>query len=320
MDVTTTTSVVQIGQVWEELRGRNKGRQINVQIINNEGTTEETVTATILGAEGGLIDMKTDKLTTAYKLVLRTDGSPVMEDPDLADVPVFGGDAEVISNQLITVGAQFDLDSVSLTAHGKPPITAFEQAFERLGQAQESVNYYLGDLVNLGESLYGEEAAQIIDNKHLDEKSVRTYQWVCKRVQPSERLVAQSFSHAQTVAALGRADQHKWLEKSRGEDWSVAKLKFEVASATELGRTKLQFVLIVNCVTEAKQEKLAKELESEGFVVTKRQSVARIKKVKKEKKARAVKTRGPVDAVSSRRGRPKKAAATKAKRQYTRRA
>lgn len=291
---------VQVGQIYESTDKR-RPQTVTVGDITDNGT----VAVVTESKTGKTAKLQASRLTPKghWRLVTKSDGGAVLEDPALADEPAFAGDDAVMSNQLVAVGAQFMLDSVglSLPRGTKPPILSFEHAFERLGAASESINYYIGDLVNLGESLYGEEAAQMIDDKHLDEKSVRTYAWVCKRVQDTERRVAQSFSHAQVVAALGREDQRKWLEKSRGEDWSVSKLKFEVQAASADGKSKIRYLLIVDCPSESKQNKVAEELEADGLVVLKKQAIKKVVKPKKEKK-------GPVTA--KRKG-PTKMSATK---------
>ncbi len=109
------------------------------------------------------------------------------------------------------------------------------------------------------------------------------------------------------MAALRPDQQRKFLEESRSEDWSVAKLKVEIALRTEDGKTKLRFMLIVDAGTETRQGKLAAELEAQGFQVTQRTGKKRDSKPKKPKKLKGEVTAKPKSGkgkMSSRRRKP----------------
>lgn len=213
-------------------------------------------------------------------------------------------DGEVLQHgapqQLVAVGPRFLVDPYCmLQAPGAPP-TREEMGLgiKRVIQVHSSSAFWLGDMILLGESLFGEEASQFVDQADLTESTVKNLTWVAKNVPPSNRALAQSWSHCQAVAALKVPVQKDWLLKSRENDWSVAKLKTEIAAASTT--KKLAFWLVVKCATEVQSDKLAKQLEAEGLTVVQHSG---IKKLPSAKKAAKVK-KGEVTA-RKRRGRAK---------------
>lgn len=211
--------------------------------------------------------------------------------------------------QLVPVGRKFLVDPYCmLLAPAMPPPTREEvgEGIERIIGAHNASLYWLGDMVLLGESLFGEEIWQYIDHNEIPESTVRGAVWVSKQVPPSNRALAKTWSHCQAVAALQPDVQKEWLLKARENDWTVAKLKQEMAAA--ISTSKLTFWLVVKVTTESQSDKIAKQLESEGLIVVQHQGVKKEKspkKIKAKLKAKkGKKAKGDVTA-KKRRGRPK---------------
>lgn len=193
--------------------------------------------------------------------------------------------------QLVAVGPTFHLETTALTVgERQPTFEEWSEAAGKLKKVHTALAFWIGDLLNLGDTLFREESSQVIDVSYLDEKVVKDYTTVAKRVPLENRGIA-SWDHCKVVAFLSPAKQKEMLTKAHQEDWSPAKLKTEIASATESGKQSLRFWLIVQCGTEAKQEKLSAELEKEGYVVVKKSGV---KREKKAPKPRASKKKQPV--------------------------
>jgi hypothetical protein len=212
--------------------------------------------------------------------------------------PMFDDDGvEIPQQQIVAVGPAFVLDPHSLfnPTGRKPTFEECENAAKSLQKVHNSLAWWLGDLIGITESLFSEEASQIIDAENFSESTVRVYRYVAKQVPPKNRTYAQSFSHAQVVAPLKADEQRKWLERSRQEDWSVAKLKTELLASTEGCKSKLKFLLIVDAGTETRQGKLAETLEADGFKVIKKSAVKR-EKAEKKPKAKKREKKGPVTA------------------------
>lgn len=301
---------VEIGQVWKDLDRRANNRTVTIGSIIDDGDRCEAVIMDGQGNSGKTIRLKTSRLNAKghWRLLKHADGTLPEEALDDAFEAVNDREADTM-NQLVLFGTQeFMVDSIGLSKHGAMTIAGAERARDVLLKIHSAVPLWLGDLGNLVEANFGEEASQVLDAEAygqygISESTKKTYEWVAKRVPDENRRVAQSFGHMQAVAALRPDQQRKFLEESRANDWSVAKMKVEIASRTEDGKSKLRFLLIVDCGTEAKQTKLADELEMQGFKTTKRQSVKRDAKPKKEKKRKEVtaKKRGPKKMSANRR-------------------
>ncbi len=189
------------------------------------------------------------------------------------------------STQLVPVGPSFMLDPYCLMQAQARPLT-FEQwarAAETLRKVDSSIRWWIGDMLNIGDSLFGEEASQVIDHEKWSEQTVKNFCWVAKNVAPSNRAIGQSWSHCQVVAALTTSEQRRWLKESAQQGWTVSKLKTEIMAALAGGKAKLKFWLIVNCENEGKQTKLAERLEVDGFTVLRKSGLKRDKAPKKVK-------------------------------------
>ena len=192
------------------------------------------------------------------------------------------------------------VDSVALTTRGgSPTFDQWSDAADRLRKIHGAVKFWIGDLLNMGETLFSEEASQVIDQSFLSEQEVKQYTLVAKQVAPTTRSHAQSWDHAKAVIGLKAEEQEEWLDKSRAEDWSSRKLSTEIAKAKSDGKSVMRWWLVVECGTEAKRDKLAERLEGEGFGIKRQEKLAKVPKAKRARK-------GPVTAQKKHKGAPKR--------------
>lgn len=283
---------VEVGQVWKDLDRRANNRTVTIEKMIDEGERVEAVITDGEGNSGKTIRLQVRRLNPRghWRLLKNADGT----------VPDSGFDDDVEErnereahpmNQLVLFGSQeFVVDSVGLSKNGDITIAGAERARDVGLTIYGGVQLWMGDLENLVEAKFGEEAAQVIDHeayaKHgVSESTRKNWAWVAKRVPDANRRIAQSWSHMQAVAALPTAVQRKFLEESRAEDWSVSTLKKEIASKTENSKSKLHYIVTVDAQTEAKQGKIIAQLESEGFQCTAKTVIKRERKAPKEKKA-----------------------------------
>ncbi len=195
------------------------------------------------------------------------------------------------------------VDSVALaTRGGSPTFDQWADAADRLKKIHGASKYWIGDLLAMGETMFSEEASQVIDQSYLSEQEIKAFTYVAKAVLPTTRSHAQSWDHAKVVAPLKPDAQVEWLDRSRGEDWSARKLASEIAQATSDGKTVMRWWLVVECGTEAKRDKLADELGPRGYTVKKQEKMAKVPKAKKAKRA----MKGPVTAQKKHKGAPKR--------------
>lgn len=293
---------VEVGQVWKDLDRRAKNRTITVQAIIDDGARVEAVITDGEGNTGRTIRIQVSRLNPKghWRLLKQADGSVPETGLDDAFAAVNDREGDQL-NQLVLFGNQeFIVDSVGLSKHGTLTMAGSAGALEKLLKIHSATPMWIGDMANAIKGAFGEEAHDILDHSlferyGLSESTMKTYEWVASRVPDENRRVAQSFGHMQAVAALRPDQQRKFLEESREGDWAVSKLKVEIALRTEDGKTKLRFMLIVDAGTEAKQQKLAVDLETQGFGVTQRTGKkrdAKPKKVKKAKKEVTAKSKG----------------------------
>ncbi len=196
-------------------------------------------------------------------------------------------DRELPGLELVVLGSNFVVDSVALERRGpvSPTLQQCGGALLRITKVLSGARYWRGDILNLTEGLFAEEASQVIDQEHLTEAEAKAEMYVAKNVKPTTRAHAQTWDHAKAVAGLKDEDQVEWLDKSRADDWSARKLSSEIASSkAEPGKTVMRFWLVVECGTEAKRDKLAEELTREGFTIKKQEKLSKVKKPKKAKK------------------------------------
>ncbi len=212
--------------------------------------------------------------------------------------------------ELVDLGAALVVDSAGLARRQSVQIasvTDLDRPMRRIAAVLRAIRFWRGDLMNLAETLFGEEAAQIVDSEHLTEAEARAEKLVAAKVKPTTRAHAQSWDHARAVLALNDDQQVEWLDKSRAESWTARKLAAEVAQAIAgPGKTSMRFWLVVECGTEARRDKLADELSVKGYTIKKQEKLSKVAKPKRKKKE-------PVTAKKKRSGerprnqRPKKA-------------
>lgn len=202
--------------------------------------------------------------------------------------------------EIVPLGASFVVGSTALERRGPDAPTLYQcgAALRRVTKIIAFDRFWRGDLLNLTEGLFAEEASQVIDHELMDEADVKIERLVSAKVAPTTRSHAQSWDHARAVVNLKSDKQVEWLDKSRGEGWSARKLATELAKAAAGGKTVMRFWLVVECGTEAKRDKLAETLTADGFAVKRQEGMKKVRKPKRAKK-------GPVTAQKKRRGAPK---------------
>ncbi len=196
--------------------------------------------------------------------------------------------------ELVQLDAPFVVDSVALERRTSVEITIpqCERSLRRLVKISDAVRYWQGDLMNLVDTLFHEEASQVIDHELMEEATAKQLMHVAQTVRPTTRAHAQSWDHARVVAYAKLEDdkQVEWLDRSRADDWSARKLATEIAQEQAgPGKTTMRWWLVVECSTEARRDKLAEELGPRGYTVKKQEKLTKVPKPKKAKK-------GPVTA------------------------
>lgn len=136
------------------------------------------------------------------------------------------------------------IDEVSLT------LTDPEMKFEEweavgrfLGSIDRACRWWVGDWLNFGEALYGEEASQAVESTPaerydeaervtgLDRQTLMNVSSICRRVARSRRRTELGFWIHGEVAALEPEEQALWLDKAVGEGWHRSELRSAIRAA-----------------------------------------------------------------------------------------
>lgn len=95
----------------------------------------------------------------------------------------------------------------------------FEALGSYLGRMKRSTSWWLGDLLNHGEKLFGEEVYQADEAIGLNGNTLRHYQYVCQQVPRSRRQRKLGFGHHVLVVNLGADEQAHWLREAARNTW-----------------------------------------------------------------------------------------------------
>lgn len=163
------------------------------------------------------------------------------------------------------------------TSGGAPSYEEWAQVTEYVRVAHAAVQFWAGDLVNIGEALFGEMASQIIDHEGWSAETVRAYAWVAAKIPPENRDSRVSFSHHQVVAALPLQEQVTWLDKavtgSDGVPWSSVRLKQAIRQPN--GTAPVEFGVYIGFESIADRDAVAQEHERAGRTVRRSESAKR---------------------------------------------
>ena len=194
---------------------------------------------------------------------------------------------------LVPLGPPFSVDRVSLIQSGAAPPSLAQcgTAFHRICKINDWIRYGRGDLMNITEGLFAEEASQVIDHELLTEAEAKAEMFVSSRVSRTTRMHSPSWEHSRSVAALDQGAQLQWLDRARAEGWTARKLATEISQATSDGKTFMKWFLIVDTPTEAKRDKLAEQLQADGWTVSKKEAVKKVPKAKKRKPKKEITAR-----------------------------
>lgn len=112
-----------------------------------------------------------------------------------------------------------------------------------IGTARRWSAFALGDWLNFGEAMFGEESAQAVEGvpadrydvarrvTGLEQGTLRNYASVCGRVALSRRRVELDFGHHDAVSALEADEQDQWLQRAVDESMTREDLRRAIRGA-----------------------------------------------------------------------------------------
>ena len=122
--------------------------------------------------------------------------------------------------------AKFSITPRGIDFHGDLTFEEWESLGEKLGDAERSIGFMIGDWVNYAENKWGEKYNDAIACTGLEYQTLRNYAYVARKVQLSSRDDKLTFKHHYTVAKLKDPDEQKfWLTQAAEHDLSVDRLR-----------------------------------------------------------------------------------------------
>ena len=118
---------------------------------------------------------------------------------------------------------------------GRPPLEAWEGPLQFALWCQRVSPWWIGDLVNSGEELFGEEFAEVCGGT-LSTEMVSRYASVARRVPARNRRPNLSWSALAAVARLPHTLQRRLLAKAEKHGWNSTELRTQVRELEEESR------------------------------------------------------------------------------------
>ena len=123
----------------------------------------------------------------------------------------------------LALGAKLErAGAITPTALILPPDTTLKRwaaMGAMLGEMDSSMTWWIGDWLNFGEQMYGEEHAQAVDSVGLSHETLRQYRRLCEQIPPERRRVGVAMSVHRLVAGLEPAEQTRWLDAAVENGW-----------------------------------------------------------------------------------------------------
>lgn len=184
--------------------------------------------------------------------------------------PETGGNLIEIDDDSVNIGKYFEFTPSGLYTKGKPAIGVFTELMKMLHTFEVSIQFAIGDAINYAESMFGEEAAQIIDSEKWTEATVRNYAWVAAKVDKTVRRMDKlDFSHHQVVGGMETSQQKLWLDRAaegeEGVPWTRARLKAEISHKVGTASAP-SYTVTVTCESAADVEAFCRQLENLGRI------------------------------------------------------
>jgi hypothetical protein len=113
----------------------------------------------------------------------------------------------------------FEFRPASIRMSGKPALGDWKGPLQFAIWCQRASPWWIGDMINAGEDIFGEEFAAVW-GETLSTEMVSRYASVARRVPAQNRRPALSWSAHAAVARLSHAEQRRMLALAEKEGWN----------------------------------------------------------------------------------------------------
>ncbi|MEI7912311.1 MAG: hypothetical protein WCK77_21980 [Verrucomicrobiota bacterium] len=122
--------------------------------------------------------------------------------------------------------AKFSISRRGIQFHGDLSFEEWGALGEKLGDADRSIGFMIGDWINYAEQKWSEKYNDAIACTGLEYQTLANYAYVARKVQFSSREENLTFKHHLAVAKLKDAEEQKhWLDQAVRHDLSVERLR-----------------------------------------------------------------------------------------------
>jgi hypothetical protein len=178
--------------------------------------------------------------------------------------------AESTAPVVVLEHGPFELTTTGVNVLKQPTYEEWAAVFKWAHSVDGAVQFWLGDLLAIGESNWGEKYTQALETTGYAEQTLRNAVYVARAIAPDRRRSPDvvSFAHHAEVAAMSPEQQEYWLKICEEEHLTREQLRRRIkkAIAEQTGHIA-EFWLIVRCTNAEDQEQLCDKLRAEGRTV-----------------------------------------------------
>jgi len=121
----------------------------------------------------------------------------------------------------------FEFRPANVTIQGRPKLNEWQGPLQFALWCQRASPWWIGDMINRGEELFGEEFGEVCGDT-LSTEMVSRYASVARRVPPQNRRASLSWSAHASVARLPHAQQRRLLLEAERQGWNSEDLRKKV--------------------------------------------------------------------------------------------
>ncbi len=121
----------------------------------------------------------------------------------------------------------FEFRPAQASVKGRPPLAEWQGPLQFALWCQRASPWWIGDMINAGEDLYGEEFGEVCGDT-LSTEMVSRYASVARRVPAQNRRPALSWSAHAAVARLPHPQQRRLLAEAERQGWNSDELRKKV--------------------------------------------------------------------------------------------
>lgn len=173
-----------------------------------------------------------------------------------------------LASQHVATHGPFKLMSTSVETTSTPTFSEWESALDWCQKVEKASPWWVGDLIEMGEQVWGEKYSQALDHTKYTEQALRDICYVTRQVAPSVRRPDVSFTHHREIAPLPPESQAAWLKRTADENLTTLQLRTHVRAekATREGNG-LDLWVLVKCDSVDDQLELMDRMKLEGRAV-----------------------------------------------------